>query len=216
MKEMAKESENQNLDQRIELPGSKTWKKKRKIFLLKVLAAVILIICVTILFPKILKKEDGKVTTITQSSLEKVIEVNDLSTLDYTYNAITDVYDEDGETLKYHVAYEGIVTAGIDITKINVTVNEEEKKISITLPNAVIQNVNVDMGTLAFIFEKNKYETETVSQEAYKASLEDLKKKANKESTLLTMAKDNAAAAMNALIAPWVEQIDDDYTVEVK
>ena len=163
MKEMAKESENQNLDQRIELPGSKIWKKKRKIFLLKVLAAVILIICVTILFPKILKKEDGKVTTITQSSLEKVIEVNDLSTLDYTYNAITDVYDEDGETRKYHVAYEGIVSAGIDITKINVTVNEEEKKISITLPNAVIQNVNVDMGTLAFIFEKNKYETETVS-----------------------------------------------------
>ena len=31
---MAKESENQNLDQRIELPGSKIWKKKRKIFLI--------------------------------------------------------------------------------------------------------------------------------------------------------------------------------------
>ena len=145
-----------------------------------------------------------------------MIELNDLSTLEYTYNAITEVYDESGKTLKYHVAYCGTVTAGIDITKIEIDVDQEAKRILITLPNAKVQSVNVDMGTLEFIFSKKKYETETISQEAYKASLEDLENRTKEENNLLFMAKDNAVGAVEALIAPWVKQIDDEYMVEVK
>ena len=160
--------------------------------------------------------EGGKVTTISKSSLEKVIEINDLSTLDYTYNSITDVMEEEGDKVKYHVAYEGVVTAGIDISQVEVSVDEEKKLITVELPEAMIQTVSVDMGSMEFIFENKKYETETVSQEAYTASVADLEKKARAETTLLSMAKANAIDAMTALITPWVEQVKEEYTVEIR
>lgn len=197
--------------------GKKKRNVKKSLFKKIVVGCIVcvLVICAILILPKILNPDGGKVTTITKSSLEKVIEINDMSTLDYTYNPITDVKDENGKE-KYHVAYEGKVTAGIDITKINISVDEQNKKILIVVPEAKIQSIDVNMGTMEFIFDKEKYETETVSQEAYKASLDDLEKKANSEKDLLSMAKENAVDAITALITPWVEQIDEQYTVEIK
>ncbi len=180
-----------------------------------VAAIVLLIICAIVVIPKMLNSDEEKVVTITKSSLEKIIKINDMSTLEYTYNAIAHVNDEDGKA-KYHVAYEGTVTAGIDITKVDVSVDEQNKKIKIVIPEAKIQAVDVDIAKMDFIFEKSKYETETVSQEAYKACLEDLEKRANSEDDLLSMAKENAVDSITALITPWVEQIDEEYSVKIK
>lgn len=194
--------------------------KKQRKGKLKIVAGcilgVIIIGAAVVILPKVLKPDGGKVTTITESTLEKVLEISDLSTLDYTYNSITNVMDEDGETVKYHVAYEGVVTAGIDFEQVDISVDEVMKKIVVTIPETEIQNIDINMSTMEFMFEKNKYETETVSQEAYKACCEDLERKATEESELLSMAKDNAVDAVTALIIPWVEQIDEEYTVEVK
>ena len=66
---------------------------------------------------------EGEVTTITESSLEDVFEISELQTADYIYNAITKVYDDDGTTLTYYVAYEGTVTAGIDFSNVLIEVN---------------------------------------------------------------------------------------------
>lgn len=164
-----------------------------------------------------LSHSDGKkVSTISESLLEEMKEINELSTVDYTYNAIAKVYAEDEETLKYYVAYDGTVTAGIDFNKIDIDVNEEEKKVILTLPDVEIQDVRIDMGTMDYIFTKNKYETETVSQEAYKASLADLENRVSQEDSLHEMARENAIASVKALFSPWIEQVDEQYTVEIK
>ena len=156
MKMFTKDIENMNYQ------GKKSKKK-----LLACCVFIIIIIGAAVFFlPKALKSDRGKVTTITEATLEEVIEISDLSTLDYAYNSITDVKDEDGETVKYHVAYKGKVTAGIDLEKVDVSVDEETKKIVVRVPETMIQNIDVDMGTMEFIFEKDKYETETVTQEA--------------------------------------------------
>lgn len=190
--------------------------KKVKLMIAGGVLAVILLAGAALVLPRLLNAKEDRVTTITKSSLEKVLEISDLETLDYTYNSIVDVMDEDGETVKYHVAYEGVVTAGIDFEKIGVSVEDETKTVVITVPEAEVQNVYVDMGTIECIFEKDKYETETVSQEAYHFCCEDLEKKAKEETSLLTIARDNAVEAVNALIAPWVEQMDEEYHVEVR
>ena len=190
--------------------------KKMKMIVTACLLGVVVIVIGGFVLNKSLHSNDSRVTTVTESSLEKVLEISDLSTLDYTYNSIVDVLDEDGETVKYHVAYEGVVTAGIDFESVDVSVDEETKMITITVPEAVVQNVDVDMGTLEYIFEEKKYETETVSQEAYKACRADLEKKAMEEGHLLATAKENAVDAVNALMTPWIEQLDEEYQVEVK
>lgn len=159
---------------------------------------------------------EGEVTTITESSLKKVFEISELQTADYIYNAIAEVYDEDGKTLKYYVAYEGTVTAGIDFSSVGIQIDGESKEITISVPSATIQDTVVNAGTLEYIFEKNKYDNENVYKEAYETCQTDLEKKASSETQLLEMAKDNAKQVIEALVTPWVEQIDSEYTVTIE
>ena len=159
--------------------------------------------------------QEGQITTISKASLEKIIEINQLSTVDYTYNAIATVYDDAGEKIKYYVAYEGLVTAGIDFEKIELAVDDVEKKVTVTLPEIEIHDLTVNMGTMDCIFTDDKYNTEKVSQEAYFASKQDLKNRIEKDTELPKMAKENAIASVKALFSPWIEQLDEAFTVEV-
>ncbi len=194
---------------------SSFWKAKKLQIMAGILGIVLLAVVGVVLYQK-MKPKDGVVTTISKASLEKMIEIDELSTLTYLYNATVPVYKEDSDTVKYYVAYEGKVTAGVDTSKISVTVDDEVKRITIVLPDAQIQGVTVDMGTLDFIFEKDKYHTETVSQEAYQASVADLEKRAGSQESLLSIARENAVHAVEALTAPWISQVRDTYTVEIK
>ena len=87
-------------------------KAKIAIITVAVFVVIILLIAIGVYMKMVVfNNKEGQVSTISKSSLEKVLEINELSTIDYTYNATTKVYDEDGTTIKYYVAYEGIVTA---------------------------------------------------------------------------------------------------------
>ena len=161
------------------------------------------------------KNQEQRLTTITKSSLTKVLEISNLSTLDFIYNGITDVKNDEGE-LKYHVAYEGTVTAGIDFKKIKIDLDDKNKKITVTIPETYIQDCDVSMPSLKFIFEDDDYNTETVTEEAYKACIKDLEEKSAKENDLLELAGENAKKTVEGLIDPWVKQIDGEYKVDIK
>lgn len=98
--------------------------------------------------------EEGEVITISESSVKKVFEISELSTADYTYNAIVRAYAEDETTIRYYVAYEGKVKAGIDFNNIIIDINNEKKEISITLPDVEFQEKTVNLGTMEYIFKK--------------------------------------------------------------
>lgn len=155
------------------------------------------------------------VTTVSESSLQKVINISELSTISYTYNAIAKAYDEDGTTLKYYVAYKGTIKAGIDLESVSLSVDSKNKKVIVKIPDVRILDYFVDSGDLDYIFEKEKYNTSTVSSEAYSLCLEDLKNKAGNEPKLLELARENAILAIKGLIEPSVKQIDATYMVEV-
>ena len=114
----------------------------------------------------------------TESELKEVLGISEFYTADYTYNSIVKVYDKDNETLRYNVAYEGKVKAGINFQNIKTQIDNENKKI--------------------------------------KLCCNDLAEKAKQEDNLYSAAKSNAKAAVEALIKPWVEQTNSDYTVVVK
>lgn len=160
--------------------------------------------------------EEGKVTTISKATLDKVFEISELSTADYIYNAIARAYGEDGESIKYYVAYEGKVKAGIDFSKLVIDVREEKKEITITIPDIEFQEKTVDPGTLKYIFKDEKSETENVHQEAFELCEKDLEQRIGKETNLLELAEKNAIAIVKALVLPWVEQIDSEYNVIVQ
>lgn len=152
---------------------------------------------------------------ITVSQLQEILEISELSTAEYSYNSIARAYDADGEKIRYYVYYEGTVKAGIDFSKIDILVDDQNHRIALLLPEAEIMITSVDINSLDYMFEKKKYETETISQEAYTLCNEDLKQKIANEEQFLEMAKDNAANCVKALIEPWVEQVNDEYVVTI-
>ncbi len=162
---------------------------------------------------------ENKLTITTKSSLEKIMEINKLSTIEYTYNAIVTKYKNDEvkeDNVEYYVAYNGKVTAGIDFNEINIDVDYKEKKIYVTLPNVEIHETNVDMGTLDYIHEKNVPEKDSISQEAYKLCKNDLRERAQNETELLSNAEENAKSAIEALLKPWVESVDKEFQIEFR
>lgn len=160
--------------------------------------------------------EEGEVSTISKASLDKVFEISELSTADYVYNAVARAYGEDNSTVKYYVAYEGKVKAGIDFSKIKIDIDHETKTILITIPAIEFQEQTVDPGTLKYIFKDKKSERENIHQEAFELCEKDLKERVSKEKDLAELAEKNAVAVVKGLVEPWVEQIDKEYKVTVQ
>lgn len=161
--------------------------------------------------------EEGEVATVTESLLERSVKRSRLYTAEYPYNGYTSVYEEDQKTVKYYVAYEGIVKAGIDVSKIEVSLDEETGTIYILLPEITVGKPWVDPGTLDYIFEDDKYNTETVAQESYKAASADLEERASADTKLMDAAAENVKISAKALAEPWLDEWDDgaEYTVMV-
>lgn len=205
-------------------------KAKKSYFTVNLIIFLILVIMILLLLIKCqhnppytpdtttnpIEGEEGKVSTISTATLEKVFALSELSTADYTYNAIATAYDEDGITVKYYVAYEANVKAGIDFGKIKYDIQEEEKVIHITIPEVAFTEKTVSPGTLEYIFKDKKSETENVYQEAFELCKKDLAERTDQEKELLQLARENAVAVVEALVTPWVEQIDNEYKVEIQ
>lgn len=161
--------------------------------------------------------DEGKVTTISESSLKEILEISQMSTAEYTYNSIVQKFTEDNE-LAYSVCYNGIIKAGVDFSEIKLDIDNESRTINVTVPDAKITSVTVEAGRLEYIFADDKYNTETVSSEAYALAVNDLEQKASESQKILIPAKENAISTVKALLNPWSKEIDGEngYEINVK
>lgn len=198
-------------------------KQKKKISFNKIrikyiiMAAVIIsIIAVVSIGAKTVSKK-SKPEIITKSTLEEIINVSDLSTSESIYNGIAVVMNENKpEEIDYYVSYEAKVKAGIDFGQVDVQLNENDKIITVTLPEIKITDVNVDIASLDYIFMNKKANTETVSAQAYKKCIEDVTNESDSTNAIYELAEQNAQNIVEALIHPFVEQLDSEYRLEVK
>ena len=183
-----------------------------KIVMIVGAAAVLAVVIGKIL----LTNKEPELTIVSETSLKEILDIDELATLEYFYNSVAQVTEEDSEKVKYHVSYEGTVRFGIQFEDIRIEVDEINKQIQITLPEVNLIDCNIDPETLDFIFEKDKYETENVIIEAETVCKTDLKIKAFQDEDLKKLAKESAIDVINALICPWIEQVAEEYTVVVK
>ena len=179
---------------------------------------VIILVIITALMIKIkIFNKKSEPTIISKATLEKVINVSDLSTFEAIYNGVAAVENEEKpENIDYYVSYEAKVKAGIDFALVEVEVNEAEKIITVTLPEVKITDVDVDIASLDYIFMNNKANTQTVSEQAYKKCLKDVTKESNSTDEIYESARQNARNIVEALISPFVEQLDSEYKLEIK
>lgn len=157
--------------------------------------------------------EEGKVFTITESSLQEILEISELSTFEYTYNSIAKVPDANGK-LQYSVYYSGKVTAGIDFNDVKLTIDDKNKIVNIKVPDASFQSIVIDDGSLDFIFVNDKDDNIKIHKEAVVKADADLCAKVNDHSEIKELAKENAKAIVENLLKPWIEYAGYSYTIE--
>ena len=191
--------------------------KRIKFKHIAVLFVIILVIIMALMIKIKIFNKKSEPTIISKATLEKVINVSDLSTFEAIYNGVAAVANEENpENIDYYVSYEAKVKAGIDFELVEVEVNETDKVITVTLPEVKITDVDVDIASLDYIFMNNKANTQTVSEQAYKKCIKDVTKESNSTDEIYESARQNARNIVEALISPFVEQLDSEYKLEIK
>lgn len=195
-------------------------KKQHKLYIIIV---VLLLLVVGLVYQFVLPKptatEEGveQEEIITVAVLEQIIDVSELSTFQAVYNGIAKVMNEKNpEEVDYYVCYEADVKVGIDFAEIDVEVDNILKQVIITLPEIEITSTNVDIGSLEYMFVNDKANTNTVSEQAYRECKADAEEESSKADKIYELAEQNARNIVRALTSPFVEQVDSEYTLEIR
>ena len=176
--------------------------------------ALILVGILVVLLPKGVKKSEPSI--ITTSTLEKILNVSDLSTFEAIYNGVAKVTNpDDPQEIDYYVSYNATVKAGIDFEQVVISVDEDAKIISVKLPKIKISDITVDIESMDYIFVNDDANTETVSEEAYKKCIDDVTRESNNETAIFELAEQNAKNIVEALIRPFVSSLDSEYQLQI-
>lgn len=158
------------------------------------------------------KDQEAQVTAL--STLERIVNVSDLSTFTAVYNGIAEVSNEKNpDKVDFYVSYEAQVEAGIDFSAIEI--HMEGKTITVDLPEARINDANVDISSMDFMFFNDRANTSTVSERAYKACEKDVQAESENQGAILELAHQNAQNVIRALVQPVIEPLGEEYELVV-
>lgn len=180
--------------------------KHKNLFIALGIFVIVFIIALTFMFPK-----EREFSVVAESSLKEIVDKNELSTVEYTYNSVVSVPDEKNK-IKYHVKYKGKVWAGFEFDKIDVRDDKTNKKLIVVIPEIKINNASVESEGMDFIFLKD-LKKEGIIHEAYSACEADLLKKTEDNATIKQIAYENAENMMKAIMKPIEEQLPEEYEV---
>ena len=180
-------------------------------------AAVLILVLVLVIRSPAETEEENKPEVVTVSTLEKIINVSSLSSFTAVYNGIAEKRVEDKpEETAYYVSYNARVEAGIELDLIDIDVDNEQKTVRVVLPDVEITDINVDIGSLDFIFYQDDENASSVTQEAYRLCEEDVREESGKQEAIFELARQNAVNIVTALVSPIIEQLDAGYTLTVE
>lgn len=107
----------------------------------------------------------------------------------------------------YVATYDGVVTAGLDFTRIRIGLDIMEKTVTVQMPEAEIQNVDIDPNSFVLYSEKNGLGN-PLSISDYNGSIVDLENKARSraiERGLLEQADENARRVVSNFIGGFLD-----------
>ena len=116
----------------------------------------------------------------------------------------------------YLASYDGVVTAGVDLTKATVEKDEDEKLVTVMLPASAIQNVDIDPESFVLYSEKAGLGNR-LSVEDFNNSLVELEQTAREKAVdrgVLERADKNARTLVGGIIATLVDT--EEYRVAFK
>ena len=149
-----------------------------------------------------------------ETRIEDLIAIGELQTLEYRYNAICRACVNDEPV--YYIAYEATVQLGINFEDVTVDYgSEDDKVITVMLPEVEILSSTVDAGSLDYIFVDEYYNEADAAIHAQSLCEEDLYNKVQNDENMYASARENTEAEITALTEPLVEQFYPDYQLVV-
>lgn len=163
---------------------------------------IIIVVVLVFLVPQFLGGT-GKRKQVTSAQLEKVVNIDQLSTADFIYNGIAEKYkeDKDGnitEDVFCRIAYEATVSVGISTNDIQFEIDLENKIITPILPDITVNSVSVDTSKISYIPQNPQLEL----QEVIRLCKEDVKNEAQQNEKLYQTAEENLRNTVEALLIP--------------
>lgn len=192
--------------------------KKWQLFSGIAVLLLVIVLLSTLVVPRIFGNGEVKKEITTVSTLEKIINVSELSTFSAVYNGIAKVNNsENPDEIDYYVSYEAKIKAGIDFEKVNIDIDktDKQKKINIIIPKVHITKVNVDISSLDFIFLNQNANSTAVTEQAYKVCNEDAQRESENQKAIYELAEENAKSIVKALVSPLLEQLGEEYELVV-
>ena len=185
-------------------------------FIIPLILLIVLVVLGGIFGSSLLLEPKNEAEVITTSKLEKIIDISELNTFQAVYNGIAKVMnDKKPEKLDYYVSYKSKIDVGFNFKDIVITKDETNKKIIVIIPEIKITDVIVDIGSLDYMFQNDKANKSSVSEQAYKACIEDATSKSQEESAIYELAETNAMNIIEALIKPFIEDFDPEYKLDI-
>lgn len=158
---------------------------------------------------------EGELTDVVSTpNLSEIININQLRTISYRYNSICEVRDINGPA--YYMSYEGNVYLGIDMNRVNYSIDERNQYVRITLPPVRIVSATVAPNSIDYIFIDDSYNTPETGAQAQGECQDDLEGKVNSDWTLIRMAREATISEVTALFNPIMEQYYPEYSLIVE
>ncbi|MBQ9009660.1 MAG: DUF4230 domain-containing protein [Clostridia bacterium] len=141
----------------------------------------------------------GKTSITTSSSLTDAIDIAELSTAEFRYRGIAEIYkDESRKQVQCRVCYNAVVKAGIDMKNVRFDIDPEQKVVSATLPEIDLKVTIVDEQSMALL----PSDADVGIDSMLKCSREDAENEARESEELISTARENLKATIEGLIYP--------------
>ena len=135
--------------------------------------------------------------TITSSTLSKAIDIDELSTAEYKYRGIADVYTNESEPkISYKVCYNAIIKASIHMKDVQFDVDQTDRMVLASLPEIKISANIIDQEQMLVLPSNAKAEI----NDMLKYSESDAENEAMTSIELISTARDNAKSIIEGLL----------------
>ena len=176
--------------------------RARRIFTAVVTAGVLAVILAGLLRFGPVLFGNGNANTVTSSELAKAIDIAELSTAEFKYRGIAEIYaDESRSQVRCRVCYNAVVKAGIDMKDVKLEVDPENKQVTAALPDLKLNVTVIDEQEMALL----PSDADVSIGEMLKAAGEDALSEAQQSGELMAAARDNLAKTIEGLLLPVLE-----------
>lgn len=203
--------------------NGKTKFELKKLFCnILITAALVTCVCVGLHIWESQKKEEPN-----KAEFSAVNKICELATLRCYYHDVAEyVKQPDGLFVyglfrygykKFWIEYDGIIEIGIDVGQVQVNEPDKNGVVKIYVPKAEILNINADPESMSeMVTETGKFTEITTLEkaEAFSVAQATMKSNAEKDSSILTQAHNNAKELLKQYVVNVGEQMGQHYTVE--